>query len=973
MKHLDPIIENTLRETSSWRRLVGFLRRSALVGTIAAAGAFLLGAAAVEGWLTHAGWYRALFALVLVGAALAWFVAVAVTLAAPDRRRELAAAVEHAQDRLLDRLNTLVYLQEHEGQAHPYQRPIEEQARRILKQAPPHDREGLWLLARDGAIFALALAATVLFYGRYQPRQHLAAATIANAPSEEPSLEIPAPREPATGPDSEAPWGEVRITRPGVDLRTTRAEVIALRIEAASNRSIARVEWLTSINGQPEVVHPLPRPTDFTMAVYAPSLDLPALELVDWDVLAYYAQAVSEDGQTWKSDIYFVDVVPFREELEKVPGGPEGAGVALLEQLTAMVEAQQAVFRETQRGEQPGEETEKHRDELRRQESDLQAAVRHLAAQIDGLAPGEAAAGLKEGFRQAQSALAAAAGTVAEKDLAESLRKEQSALAELVELRKAADEFIRKNPGAFTARKTGLVSKRKPEPPAEADPNGLDPAAWQPVLEREIDQYAKIEKDPSRFKPDDLKQAAQATQRRLQRLLDLTEKRPADDPVASELRQELGEKQRKDLAAQAEKLGRASDRKEQQEAAGAVKKQLERLAEKLASGEAEDDEARGREHDKRLESLKERSEQFEKAREAVAQALSAERTLQREAKTPLEARRLAPRQREVNRSLQEQLRNNPEAQASCSKECAAASRAMQQAADTMASGRSTAREKLGQAADSLQRLDDALQRQQQDNRLAEAHQLKRALDEQARRLEKMERKPADKESRCATGGRCKGAAGGLKQLAGQEPLNKEFGPALGGALGDEARQRIDAQAQRLEKAETPDEQRKAAGDLRKSVEGLSRAFDKSCPSALSSRPKQGGLRPTGPEAVERGLRQLENLAQLPPDASGESRSRMGREAMANLQEGAAPGYGYNDRIREMLDKIRKALQRPDPKIDLKTVDDLARAIEGLAREVAPARIAPLDPAEQTHVDPSRYPPAYRRPIERYFKKLSERP
>ena len=93
---------------------------------------------------------------------------------------------------------------------------------------------------------------TLLFYGLFRPWEHLKAAQGASpeARQEEPPLEIPPPKEPLPEPPREdPPWGEIRITKPGGDVRATPLDAVPLEIEAASNRPLKQVEWSTAVNG----------------------------------------------------------------------------------------------------------------------------------------------------------------------------------------------------------------------------------------------------------------------------------------------------------------------------------------------------------------------------------------------------------------------------------------------------------------------------------------------------------------------------------------------------------------------------------------------------------------------------------------------------------------------------------------------------------------------------------------------------
>ena len=119
-------------------------------------------------------------------------------------------------------------------------------------------------------------------------------------------------------------WGEVRITDPGGDLRVTKVDVVPLQIEAAANQALKKVGWFSTVNGGAETPHELPPPTEPRYAVYQPTVYLDELRLSDWDVMTYYAKANTEKQNSFASEVYFLEVRPFREDILKMPGGEGG-------------------------------------------------------------------------------------------------------------------------------------------------------------------------------------------------------------------------------------------------------------------------------------------------------------------------------------------------------------------------------------------------------------------------------------------------------------------------------------------------------------------------------------------------------------------------------------------------------------------------------------------------------------------------
>ena len=107
--------------------------------------------------------------------------------------------------------------------------------------------------------------------------------------------------------------------------------------------------WYASRNGQEDIRHQLPEPEDPRYATHQTELVVDEFGLQVWDVLSYFAEATTRDDRTYRSDIYFLDVIPFAEELAKLPGGLEGPACNALNDLTAMVERHEEIIRQTRR------------------------------------------------------------------------------------------------------------------------------------------------------------------------------------------------------------------------------------------------------------------------------------------------------------------------------------------------------------------------------------------------------------------------------------------------------------------------------------------------------------------------------------------------------------------------------------------------------------------------------------------------
>ena len=155
-------------------------------------------------------------------------------------------------------------------------------------------------------------------------------------------------------PDTDAteekkPWSEVRITDPASDVKATKVDVVPLEIEAASNQPLKQVSWALSVDGGQELPRTLDAPSEPHYAVYQPAISLDELQLSDWDVVSYYAKASTDGGGNSSSDLYFIEIRPFREDILKMPGGEGGKAMQMLGELTGLIERQRLILRQTHR------------------------------------------------------------------------------------------------------------------------------------------------------------------------------------------------------------------------------------------------------------------------------------------------------------------------------------------------------------------------------------------------------------------------------------------------------------------------------------------------------------------------------------------------------------------------------------------------------------------------------------------------
>jgi hypothetical protein len=507
--------------TGRWRRV----RLGGALALWAAGSAVVwlaLGLLTWRGVVAHPVVFFGVAAALFLTTAAAFLVVVIGTLVTRPARGFLARQLERVHPSLLDRLNTLVWL---EGRTAPpvppaYARRIEWQARGTLAYEPPEPlfpSTAVWVRW----LVALALlGATLAFYVKKQPWTQLAwgSAPLGETPSAEPNLKLPPPEEIAA--EVKKAWGEVRITEPGQDLKVTKVDVVPLQIEAASSEGLKDPRYITAVGGGRSQPHALPAPAEPHYAVYKPLLYVDEFRLADWDVLTYYASAGTDAGRSYSSEVYFLEVRPFREDILKLPGGEGGTAYQYLNELSGLIDRQKHVIREThgymQRSYEGAAQKKQDRDALSGAEGDLADASRHLYAKIASKMENQDVGVVLDHLAQAERHLDGAARSLAAED-PKAQPQEHDGLNALVATRKSLQKAITDNPDAF---KDGDESD---EPMAKLE-GKLDKISefrneektTQELLDRAVEQQKRLQQRAA--KPDEAaRRALGAEQEKLRR------------------------------------------------------------------------------------------------------------------------------------------------------------------------------------------------------------------------------------------------------------------------------------------------------------------------------------------------------------------------------------------------------------------------------------------------------------------------
>jgi hypothetical protein len=427
-----------------------------MVGIIFCLGVASVGVGVTCSWITTRHGVVVLLGLVAGLTLVCELLVLISTITGVPKRRWLAAVVEKIDPRFQDRLNTLLFLESRrrEPRVIAFRERIAEQARRVLNARTParpfSALPSLAWLCVFLAVFGVSASFNLRYvpWKRLQPGSDLLARHQIQPP---PATLTSLPTNAIEPPRS---WGEVRITRPGGDLRLTKVDVVPLAIEAAANQNLKEVGWYSSVNGKPEQAHPLPAPKDPKYGIYQPTLFLDELELADWDVLTYYANARTESSNHYASEIYFIEVRPFREDILKMPGGEGGAPYQSINAISSLIGHQQRIIRQThqyaQRAGEPKADSAE-RANLAQAELDLGDAAQHLYADMAAKMENQPIGQALENLAKAQGSLDDAGQALKDDFLGPAQDHEREALADLVATRKNFQRIVSDHPQDFSS------------------------------------------------------------------------------------------------------------------------------------------------------------------------------------------------------------------------------------------------------------------------------------------------------------------------------------------------------------------------------------------------------------------------------------------------------------------------------------------------------------------------------------------
>ncbi|HVV73637.1 MAG TPA: hypothetical protein VHI52_19360, partial [Verrucomicrobiae bacterium] len=449
------VVETSLNRAEFRWKALKLLQYTAILGSSVCLCLLFLGGAVLGGLVSDRNLALFLFGVVGAVAVLAWAIVAIGVMASSPERPSLAAALERVDHRLLDRLNTLLFLERRRGepQAESFAVRIAKQTHGVLTDKPsPSPFSALRPMAHV-LVLVFTLILTVLLYSVYHPLDHLVSRHKSAAEQTASAKPVELTLPPTNNIEQTRVWGEVRITDPGTDLKLTKVDVVPLQIEAASTQPLQAVRWFSTINGSQEVAHPLPTPSEPRYAVYQPTLYLDELNLSDWDVLTYYAKATTANTNSYGSEIYFIEVRPFREDIARMPGGEGGKAYQTLSEITTLIDRQQHVIRQTHKHVQsppPQENLEaQDRRKLADAEADLSQSARHLYAKMAAEMENKPIGQALDGLAKAEASLDGAGKALQQKAMPAAQEREHQALSDLVAMRKMFQKAVSDNPDAF--------------------------------------------------------------------------------------------------------------------------------------------------------------------------------------------------------------------------------------------------------------------------------------------------------------------------------------------------------------------------------------------------------------------------------------------------------------------------------------------------------------------------------------------
>jgi len=452
------LIEQNLSFIRQRLKWLVFGRRIGSAGTVLCLIWFLIQLCAYRGVFTHLLFFYLFATLMVVASLAALFIAALITFARNEKRSWIGNELEKGCPPLMDRVNTLIFLDENPRQPPPFRLKsrIEEQAEKVFKTQKTSSPFSPARTFAHLGLFVLMLTGVMFFQIHYDPfgsLQNDSTTTVASKPGAVFEL---APQKDVSETQVKKAWGEVRIVDPGHDVRLTKVDVLPLQIEMTASDTMEKPVWVTRIDGGEESSHELPAPTDPNYMVYQPLVYIDELKVTEWDVIGYYAKVKSAAPAEYASPLSFIEIRPFREDILKLTGGKDGKQnqrYQLLSELTGLIKQQTGLLQDTH---QHRETTYTNSDQrmqdakkLSKAEGDLAGAANHFYGKIASESENTPVGAILDELSQAEEQMNRATQALQDDVAQEGEQREQGALSHLIACRKAFQKVISDHPDAF--------------------------------------------------------------------------------------------------------------------------------------------------------------------------------------------------------------------------------------------------------------------------------------------------------------------------------------------------------------------------------------------------------------------------------------------------------------------------------------------------------------------------------------------
>jgi hypothetical protein len=301
----------------------------------------------------------------------------------------------------------------------------------------------------------------------------------------------------------------------------------------------------------------------------------------------------------------------------------------------------------------------------------------------------------------------------------------------------------------------------------------------QQRLERNRDEYQRIEQQPDQTDALKLTRTTDETRELVQQLQQLAASpSPSgfDSPSAEQapLAEHLSPEVASQITGQCDAIGKTDEPAERSKLAQGLGQSLEKLADALAREMASQGERLDEQQfASQLQQMQDRNESLRSARESVQQALQEQRSIQSDALNNLpqmqQFPQLAQQQLQVQQQMQQAMEQHAGAFEPARPESQSAQSAMRETAQALNAQSPIAPELADQAAQQLERLDEALASQQQQQGMSEQQSMQKMLEHLQQRLDQMASSPEkfSQEQKQLTAGQCKSVGSKACEMAGQ--------------------------------------------------------------------------------------------------------------------------------------------------------------------------------------------------------------